>query len=383
MFIPEEFKDIRPFEPDEMPAAFRELLADESFCSIVRNLFPGVPFEALKAKLATCTDSLDFQKKFLYDLVKRLMADHCDGCTMNADAVPDRSANYTFISNHRDIVLDSAFLDVLLLDSGFSTTVEIAIGDNLLIYPWIKTLVRLNKSFIVRRNPGIREMLASSRLMSRYMHFALCQKHANLWIAQREGRAKNSDDRTQESVLKMLAMGGEGTPLESLRELNIVPLAITYEYDPCDYLKAREFQLKRDCPDYRKTQAEDLLNMQTGIFGPKGRVHFTAAPPVNTWIDQLAALPKKEFFSALAARIDRAIHSSYRLFPVNSIAADAYQNVQKRSANYTAEDQAAFMRYIDSRIALIDIPGKDETFLRQRLLQMYAMPLINQETALA
>ena len=146
------------------------------------------------------------------------------------------------MSNHRDIVLDSAFLDILLIDHGFDNTIEIAIGDNLLIYPWIKTLVRLNKSFIVLRSVGMREMLMASKRMSEYMHFAVRELNEGIWIAQREGRAKDSNDRTQESILKMMVMGGEGTPIERLKELNICPLSISYEYDPCDFLKAKEFQ---------------------------------------------------------------------------------------------------------------------------------------------
>lgn len=200
---------------------------------------------------------------------------------------------------------------------------EIAIGDNLLIYPWIRTLVRINKSFVVQRSVSLRQRLESSLLMSRYMHYVVREKHDNLWIAQREGRAKDSDDRTQEAVLKMLAMGGSGkTPVEQLAELNIVPLTISYEYDPCDVLKAVEFQQKRDNPAFRKSPADDLNNMQTGIFGYKGTVKYVAAPCINTWIEAYAALPKAEFFEAVARRMDREIHLRYNLCPVNYAAVD-------------------------------------------------------------
>ena len=152
----------------------------------------------------------------------------------------------------------------MLMEEDFRTTVEIAIGDNLLIYPWIKKLVRINKSFIVQRSLSMRQFLESSQRMSRYMHFAVREKHENLWIAQREGRAKDSNDRTQDSVLKMMAMGGEGTPAERLKEMHIVPMAISYEYDPCDILKAIEFQQNRDNPDFKKSRQDDLMNMRTG-----------------------------------------------------------------------------------------------------------------------
>ena len=165
------------------------------------------------------------------------------------DSLADKTKSYTYISNHRDIILDSGFLSVMLVDQG-GDTVEIAIGDNLLIYPWIKRLVRINKSFIVQRGLPMRLMLESSARMSRYMHYTISQKKQSIWIAQREGRAKDSDDRTQDSVLKMLAIGGEGDVLDRLMEMNIAPLSISYEFDPCDFLKAWEFQLKRDHPDY-------------------------------------------------------------------------------------------------------------------------------------
>ena len=158
---------------------------------------------------------------------------------------------------------------------------EIAIGDNLLIYPWIKKFVRVNKSFIVQRALTMRQMLESSARMSRYMHYTIGEKNQSIWIAQREGRAKDSNDRTQDSVLKMLAMGGEGDVVSRLMEMNIAPLAISYEYDPCDYLKAQEFQLKRDIEGYKKTMADDLKNMQTGLFGYKGRVHFQTGACLN------------------------------------------------------------------------------------------------------
>ena len=169
----------------------------------------------------------------------------------------------------------------------------------------------------------MRQMLESSGRMSRYMHHTIKDKNQSIWIAQREGRAKDSNDRTQESVLKMLAMGGEGDIIDRLIEMNILPLAISYEYDPCDYLKAQEFQLKRDIPDYKKTQEDDLKNMQTGLFGPKGRVHFQVASCINEELEKLdRSLSKPELFSQISALIDRRIHANYRMYPGNYIAHD-------------------------------------------------------------
>lgn len=383
MTIPEKFDAIRPYTPEELPKVFDELLADEQFCVIMQSFFKDVPLELLKKKLYACPDNLSVQKAFFYPLLEQLMAKCSTGLDMNVEALPDKTQNYTFISNHRDIVLDSALLCKLLIDCGFPNTVEIAIGDNLLIYPWIKKLVRVNKSFIVQRSLTMREMLQSSKCMSEYMHFAVNEKHENIWIAQREGRAKDSNDRTQESVLKMMAMGGEGSAVERLADLNIVPLSISYEYDPCDYLKAKEFQLKRDNPEFKKSREDDLQNMQTGIFGFKGKVHYHAAPCINSWLSELETLPKGEFFGEVARRIDLDIHRNYCLFACNYIAADLLAAENKYAAHYTQEEKAQFEAYLASRIAMIDLENKDEDFLRQTILTMYANPLKNQEQALA
>ena len=374
-----DFDEIRPFLPEELPAAFDSLLADEQFCAIMQSFYKGILLEVLKQKIYACHTSLEVQKALFYPLVFQLMDKCSAGFSLDTEAIPqnERDGSFTFLSNHRDIVLDAALLDVLLIQNGYRTTVEIAIGDNLLIHPWIKTLVRINKSFIVQRSLNIRELMASSKRMSRYMHFAVNEKHENIWIAQREGRAKDSDDRTQESVLKMMALGGEGTPVENLKALNIVPLTISYEYDPCDYLKAKEFQQKRDNPAFKKSRQDDLTNMQTGIFGYKGQVSYRLAQPVNVWIDSLAHLPKAAFFTSVAERLDQAIHAGYTLYPGNYAALDLLQGTDSFASHYTPEEKAKFEAYLASRLALIELPGKDEPFLRRCILTMYANPVIN------
>ncbi|MDE7089417.1 MAG: 1-acyl-sn-glycerol-3-phosphate acyltransferase, partial [Prevotella sp.] len=289
----EQFNDIRPYEPEEMKQAFNDLLNDRQFSLIMKGFAPWLPKLVrnglLRLAFIGVKSPLDFQIRFMKPVVKYIIRKHTDGCTLDERMLPrDKQLRYTFVSNHRDIVLDSAFLDLMLIKNGYPTTVEIGIGDNLLIYPWIKRLVRMNKAFTVRRGLTPHEMMESSQLMSRYIHFAVTHKKENIWIAQREGRAKDSDDRTQESVLKMLAMGGEGSDfVEKLRDLNIVPLTISYEFDPCDYLKAQEFQQKRDNPAFKKSKQDDLDNMKTGIFGYKGRVRYHCGTPVNQWLDQL------------------------------------------------------------------------------------------------
>lgn len=379
MRIPEEFNDIRPYEPEEMKQAFDDLLNDRQFQVLLKGFVPWLPKSLrnglLRLAFIGVKTPLDFQLRFMKPIVRYLIRKHTDGCTFDNRLLSTVNQRYTFVSNHRDIVLDSAFLDVKLVETGHSTTVEIGIGDNLLIYPWIKRLVRMNKAFTVRRGLSLRETLAASQLMSRYIHFAVTQKKENIWLAQREGRAKDSNDRTQDSVLKMLAMGGD------LKELNIVPLTISYEYDPCDYLKAQEFQQKRDNPAFKKSRQDDLDNMKTGIFGYKGRVHYHCAAPIDTWIDELSDLPKTEYYKALGERMDREIHRGYRLYPCNYIALDELNGDNGQSANYTSDDKKRFDDYLSAQLAKITLPEKDEPFLRECMLKMYANPLINKLAA--
>lgn len=382
MKIPAEFDAIRPYEPEELPEALASLLHDEAFVQMVSQL-PGLGGAALSqeqiaAEVLSCRTSLEFQKKFVYPVLAAILSKASTGQSISiADPEFLASGSCTYISNHRDIVLDAAILDKLLVDNGIGDTVEIAIGDNLLAFPWITRLVRINKAFIVHRSLPMREMLLASKRLSRYMHYCIAEKQQSIWIAQREGRAKDSDDRTQPSLLKMMAMGGTGSDaLDSIAELNLVPLTITCEYDPCDFLKAREMQLKRDDKAYKKTKADDLQNMQTGIFGFKGTVHYHIGTPVNTWLEELRNVPKAELFNQLAQRIDRSIHAGYRVFAHNYVALDLLDGTH-HADSYTPEDKARFEAYIAERINLIDLPARDEDFLRGRLLTMYANPLRN------
>lgn len=377
------FDEIRPYEPEEMQQAFEELISDRQLSLMLKGYAPWLPKGLRNALLRLAFKGvktpLDFQKRFMKPIVKYIIRKYTKGCTFSDAALRQSSSltseRYTFLSNHRDIVLDSAFLDVMLIDNDYPTTVEIGIGDNLLIYPWIKRLVRMNKAFTVKRGLTAHEMMRSSLLMSSYIHYAVTRKCENIWLAQREGRAKDSSDHTQDSVLKMLAMGGDGSLVESLRELNIIPLTISYEFDPCDFLKAKEFQLKRDNPGYKKRDKDDLENMRTGILGFKGRVHYHCGTPVNEWIDELADLPRTELFTALSRRIDKEIYAGYRIYPCNYVALDVLECTTAHVDKYTAKDKVLFDDYVKGQIAKIDLPHKDEAFLRERILTMYANPL--------
>ena len=323
MIIPEEFNDIRPYEPEELPAVYDRLVQNPQFLQMVSFLFPEATPEIISQKMHECKTNMDFQLVFAYRFLKKLISKASTGLDMDVTAI-DNKHNYTFMSNHRDIVLDSALLDVLLIDHGFETTCEIAIGDNLLSIPWVLDVVRLNKSFIVKRGLMARERLQASQKLARYMHFAISEKHQNLWIAQREGRAKDSDDRTQKGILKMLVLGGEGDVLDRLVNLHIVPLAISYEYDPCDFLKAQEYQLKRDDPNWKKGPYDDIISMRTGILGLKGKIHYHVAACIDDYLNGLREqkLSKSDLLDTICTHIDHEIHRNYRLYPNNYIAMD-------------------------------------------------------------
>ncbi|MCD8297573.1 MAG: 1-acyl-sn-glycerol-3-phosphate acyltransferase [Prevotella sp.] len=378
------FDDIRPYNPDELPVAYERLLATPQFRDVLSVVMPGVPFDTICDSFYSCKTNLEFQERLCYPFLKELIKSVTDGCTIDVSAI-DKSGRYTFVSNHRDIVIDSAFLSVLLVETGFDTTCEIAIGDNLLTVPWVKDFVRVNKSFIVKRGLSPRETLLASKVLSDYMLYVIGQKHDNIWIAQREGRAKDSDDRTQPAVLKMMAMGGSKESVaEKLKRLHIVPVSISYEYDPCDFLKAREFQQKRDNHSWKKAEMEDVNSMKTGILGYKGRVHFHCAPCIDEWLDTLPPdIPNAEVFDVIAHHIDQEIHANYCLYPGNYVAVDMLHGSDANAGSYTDEERQTFERYLSERLSLIELADKDEAYLRERLLTMYANPAINYMKATA
>ena len=382
MEIPAEFERMRSLEDNEVRGAVLSLLNDPAFTKIVKGIVKGVPIWVHKLYTRRFKTVNSFQKGMICPFLVRILKNATTGFSNDFTALPGGRQDFIFLSNHRDIVLDSAYLDYILLTSG-KKSVEIGIGNNLLIHPWIETLVRLNRSFIVNRSATAAELLESSKQLSRYIRFVIEQKESPVWLAQREGRAKDSDDRTQKSVLKMLAMSGpdEMSLSERLQSLHICPLTISYEYDPCDWLKAVEFQLKRDNPDYVKSEQADLDNMKTGIFGFKGHLHYQVSAPIDDEIASLdSSVPRNQFLDQVAQIIDRHIFEGYRIFPCNRIALDLLRGDDAESANYTQEQKEQFCKYLDGQLAKIDIPNPDWDFLKERILTMYANPLINQKS---
>ncbi|WP_455620778.1 1-acyl-sn-glycerol-3-phosphate acyltransferase [Parabacteroides sp.] len=378
------FDDIRPLNNSEVKDAIEKLVANEDFERALRYIKPNLNWEEFSVVMRACKTKEEFKTVLAYDAVMTVAKNTTFSLTISGRSrLPKDKAACTFISNHRDIVLDAAFLNVMLYDVGYGMT-QVAIGDNLLIRPWIETLVRLNNSFIVKRGVSVRQMLEVSKTLSAYIHHAIKEVKESVWIAQREGRAKDSDDRTQGSVLKMLSIGGDkDNLLDNLMDLNIVPVAISYEFDPCDFLKAKEFQMKRDDPDFVKCQRDDLLSMETGILNNKGRVHFTITSPIN---DSLAKLDKdmekNELVSAVASVIDREIYKNYRFYPCNYVAYDLLSGTRRFHEHYGPKDKKQFEEYLQGQLDKIVLPNKDEAFLRKKLLEMYSNPLKNYLTTL-
>lgn len=372
------FEDIRPLNQDEVQAAIEELLASEEFRHALRYVKPDLDWDQLSAAMRACKTKEQFKSTLAYDAVMTVAKKTTFSLTISGRSrLPEGKPACTFISNHRDIVLDASFLNVMLYDVGYGMT-QVAIGDNLLIRPWIKTFVRLNNSFIVKRGVSVRQMLEVSSTLSAYINHTIKDTKESIWIAQREGRAKDSNDRTQPSVLKMLCMAGGKDIIGNLKSLNLVPVAISYEFDPCDYLKAQEFQLKRDNPEYHKTQRDDLLNMETGILNNKGRVHFTISKLINEQLDQLDPnMNRNELFAAVASIIDKEIYRHYRFYPNNYVAYDLLSGTRRFSDHYGLKDKKAFEEYLQKQLDKIVIPNKDENFLRKKILEMYANPLKN------
>ena len=374
--IPAEYDEIRPYLPEELPQVFEELIADPEFQAAMGYAFQGMPFEQIAAAMRASKTNLEFQKALVYPFIKGVIQKLSSGITMSYDN-KEHMAKSLCISNHRDIIMDSAFLCIVFVET-VGNTVEIAIGDNLLIRPWIKKLVRVNRSFIVQRSASIREMLASSKRLSSYIHHTITERNQPIWIAQREGRAKDSNDRTQEGLIKMFSMYSGGDIIDALKVLNIAPTTISYEYDPCDYLKAKEFQQKRDNPEWKKSPMDDLINMKAGMFGYKGGIHYHIADCINEEIDAIdRSLGKNEKTAAVARIIDKHIHSNYKFWAINYYFYELMTGDTRYADKYTAEERARLDAYLQGQIEKIDLPDRDDEFCRGKILEMYANPVVN------
>ena len=375
-----DFSGIAPYDDSMFHEKMEQLVKEPGFIHAVNYTMPKDDVPALIEDLLKIRTKYDFQHQVMFPFLEMLAKTTTSGITLGGIKYFNPALSYTFITNHRDIVLDASFLNLAFLRRNMPTS-EVAIGNNLLIYDWITDLVRLNKSFIVKRNTRLREGLEAAKKLSAYIHHAILDKHESVWIAQREGRAKDSSDHTQEALVKMLSIAGEGPFMEKLKEINLMPVAISYEYDPNDYLKAREFLLKRRDPDFKKSQRDDLFSMETGLLQPKGKVHFQLTPRINSKLDQIGDYRDVNLAAkAVGSIIDQQIHRSYEIFSINYVAYDLLNDTSRFARKYTPERRQEVEDYFNSQLDKIDLPdvtAEERAFMLEKMLVMYANPLKN------
>lgn len=374
------FDDIRPYLNSEIQVVFRQLLGNDEVLAGASAVMPIALIDDLKRNYEQISDIDTFQERYMYPMLENLKKIKKTEITFSG--TDNISQPALFLSNHRDILTDSAFLQYVLVKNGLRTS-EIAIGNNLMVKPWIAAAMRINKSFVVRRNITKGEQLSAFLELSDYIAYAITCKNESIWLAHREGRAKDSDDRTQISLLKMLALSGEGSFIENIKRLNIQPLSISYEYDACDYLKAKELQQKRDDEAFTKSSMDDVVSMQVGALGVASEIHYAFTPCINSKLDEISALhlPRNREVEMVASLIDRQIHGAYKIYRSNYIAFDMLESGNSFRKFYSSEEKINFANYIDSRISKIDLVDVDIEFCRRTLLEMYANPLRNKMVA--
>lgn len=363
------------YRDDEVQEAIQELFGYPAFLAGMKNFLPAeLNAHILQAKDHAET-AYDFQKNIIYPFLKLIIRSSMTGLTSSGLEQLDRDEKYLFISNHRDIGLDSAFLNMVLFEHGFPTS-QIAIGDNLMKHRIAELIFRINKSFVVKRSGSPRELYEYSVRLSNYIRDLITQHKDSVWIAQREGRAKDGNDRTQVGLLKMLSLCCADDLTAHFRAMQVVPVAISYEFDPCGKLKMLEYLKKQADPGYKKSFQEDLEHILLGLRGPKGQVHIHFGKPLREELEALAAAntPKAKL-EALAALIDRSIHLNYKLHPVNYVAHDLLLDQQKYKQHYTPEEWAAQVRFFEEQMQ--GVPQDQYEAGRRYLLSMYANPLLN------
>lgn len=364
---------LAPYQDKDVRPVLDELKKHQSFLNMLRF----VDTEASREELLQAIDSInsirDFQTRIVKPWLQHFFRKSIDELTSSGIETLDPGQAHLFISNHRDIILDSAILNVFLNSHGLPTA-EIAIGDNLLKSGMIRAVTRLNKIFTVVRNAPPREMYRHSLLLSAYIRDRAANNRSSIWLAQSEGRAKDGNDATQQGLLKMLNLSNERSFEEGFRALRIRPMSLSYEYDPCDRFKLRELLARAEGRKYEKKENEDYLNIETGITGYKGRVHLAIQPELQEEIDRLAAISNiNDKATELAAMIDRSIYRSYRLFDNNYLACDLLDGTDKRQEHYSREKKEEFLAYVEKLCKGYSPKA------REILLRKYAFPLINQE----
>lgn len=367
-----KFDTIRPFHDHEVNAAIQSILHDPMMNAVMQFTFPDKT-EAEKAEILTNIHSTQgFQGNVVYFALQKILAQSSDGLSTSGFEKLDKNSAYLFISNHRDIFLDTSLLNFILFEQGLILTAS-AIGDNLVRMPLLNTLAKINRNFLVLRGLPPREMLQSSRLMSEYVQELLTKENRSVWIAQREGRTKDGNDATNSGVLKMLSMaaGKENLGLY-FKKLRIVPVSISYEYDPTDSLKLPELLANMNNETYVKHEKEDFNSIMSGLLGQKKHIHFHAGNVLDSEMDSIIALDNaNQQVKALAQLIDKQIIGNYRLWSSNYIAYDLLNETDTYTAHYTPTEKSAFKERLATKVDGTNAEA------RQCFLEMYANPVVN------
>ncbi|HKI87998.1 MAG TPA: 1-acyl-sn-glycerol-3-phosphate acyltransferase [Draconibacterium sp.] len=368
------FDDIRPYTDKEVREKIRLMLKDPVFDEVLMHMFKVRPkVQMVKLQLRTMRKIKQLQGTFIYDMLRMIINKTSNGLTSTGIEKLDKKKPYLFISNHRDIVLDAALLNYLIFEKGMNTT-QVAIGNNLLLYQWIEHAVKLNRAFVIKRNLTPRELMESSKKVSQYIRKSITEDNLSVWIAQREGRTKDGFDKTQVSVLKMLNMSNQKSFNEGFNELNVVPVSISYEIEPCGLAKMKEL-IKKQHYGQMKTSKDDLKSMSMGMFNPKGRMRFSFGEEIK--VDFAEAKTKEQqnkLAQKLAEFIDHQIYSNYKLWPNNYVAYDLLTQEDRFRHKYTDEEKKHFELMLEQAMIFIDFPITDIT---ERFLKIYANPVIN------
>ncbi|WZL87682.1 1-acyl-sn-glycerol-3-phosphate acyltransferase [Salinimicrobium sp. 3283s] len=370
------YDDIRFYNDDEVQDALKDYVRHPMIKGLLTFTFPNVAYEKIEEKVVQCNSIRDFQTEIIYHTVQKVLSKSSEGLTYSGFDSLDKDESYLYISNHRDIVLDTSLLNCVLYESDLRMTAS-AIGDNLVKKPFLLALSRLNRNFLVKRGISPREMLKSSQKLSEYIRKLLLEDKRSVWMAQREGRTKDGNDNTQQGVLKMLAMAkGDDSVAEYFTKLKIVPVAISYEFDPTDVLKLPEILAKRMEQIYIKSANEDFKSILKGALGNKGRIHISAGEPISAAAlgeIEAKAGSMNEQLQKITASIDYRVHQNYKLWPANYIAFDLLNGSSMFQENYTSKQKRQFERRLTRRVNF-----KNALEVNSYLL-MYANPVINQK----
>jgi hypothetical protein len=371
-----EFDDIRPYRDDEMPEVMDRLVNDPVFDKALINLYKSKEaVKKVKLQLAQTNKVEDFQETFMVPYLENIIRSSTKGITIGGLEHLEKSKSYLFISNHRDIILDAALMNYEIHKYGLKTT-ENAIGNNLFVRQWIADLAKLNRAFVVKRNIPVKQMLDASRNLSEYIRHTITNNGDSIWIAQREGRTKDGDDKTQVSVLKMLNMSNNETFEKGFKELNIIPLSISYEIEPCGNEKVAELLMRQENPDFKKTEQDDLWSMVSGLKNQKGRIHFQFGQPIQEFGEIGSSGNRNAVLKKLSEYVDKCIYKNYRLWPNNFIAYDLFYHTDKYHDKYSDAEKDTFLTLTHKRLQLVHADRADAMEL---WLKMYSAPVKNLE----